>query len=371
MADFSTLIKPASSLCNMRCKYCFYEDETSLRSTPCYGVMSRETAEKIIDRAYEFTQNGTVGFAFQGGEPTVAGLDYFTHFISYAKEKRPEKVKLNFSIQTNGLLINENWCKLLSENNFLVGLSMDGPRDINDFSRVDASGDGTFDRVMKTARLFKKHKVDFNILTVLTKQAARHPTQLWSFYKKNGFDFVQIIPCLAPLENPNEKFPYTLTPRDYADFLKTFFRIWSDELAKGNYISMRLFDNLVRMAMGQMPEMCGMMGSCSAQFVIEADGGVYPCDFYVLDEYKCGNVHESSFNEIGESQKVKSFLIQSLQKPSKCGGCKFFGICRGGCRRYREFYSLEKNYCPYADFLEYSHVRLANIAKILNENQGG
>ena len=200
MADFSTLIKPASSLCNMRCKYCFYADETSLRSTPCYGVMSKETSEKIIDRAYEFTQNGGVGFAFQGGEPTVAGLDYFTHFVDYAKRKRPENVKLNFSIQTNGLLIDENWCKLLAENDFLVGLSMDGPRDINDFSRIDASGEGTFDRVLKTAKLFKKHKVEFNILTVLTKQAAKHPTQLWNFYQRNGFDFAQIIPCLAPLD---------------------------------------------------------------------------------------------------------------------------------------------------------------------------
>lgn len=370
MPDFSTLIKPASSLCNLRCRYCFYADETTLRETPCYGIMTEETYKKIIDRAYEFTKSGRVCFAFQGGEPTVAGLDFFRGFTEYADRTKPAGVTLNYSIQTNGMLIDNDWCELLHKYNFLVGLSIDGPENINDFCRVDGAGKGSYDRAMASAKLLKKHKVDFNILTVLTKQAASHPKQLWNFYKRNGFDFAQIIPCLAPLEDSSSSFDYTLTPHDYAEFLKTFFTVWSDELAKGNYISIRLFDNLVRMAMGERPEMCGMLGACSAQFVIEADGSVFPCDFFALDEYKCGNVFDNSFTEIGESEKVKEFLFKGFQKNSQCGKCRFYGICRGGCRRYREFYALEKDYCPYADFLEASHRRIAAIAQIINQQKG-
>ncbi len=368
MSNFSALIKPASSLCNLRCKYCFYADESSLRQTPSYGIMSEDTFKTIIDRAYEYTQNGIVTFAFQGGEPTVAGLDFFKEFTVYANLKKPEKVSLNFTIQTNGILIDDDWCELLKKQGFLVGLSVDGPKEIHDKNRIDASGEGSFSRVSKTLTLLKKHKVEFNILSVLTKQAAKHPQQLWNFYVKNGIDYVQFIPCLAPLEN-TECFDYTLTTTDYAEFLKVFFRIWTEELLKNNYISVRLFDNLVRMAMGEMPEMCGMMGACSAQFVIEADGGVYPCDFYALDKYLCGNIKDMTLTQIGESQNVKSFLMESFQKPAMCGKCKFFGICRGGCKRYREFYTQDGDYCPYADFLEYSYKRIMDIAQIIKNQK--
>lgn len=370
MADFSTLIKPASSLCNLHCAYCFYEDESAVRSTPSYGIMTDECAKKLIDRAYEFTNNGNVSFAFQGGEPTVAGIDFFESFIAYANEKKPQRVRLSFSIQTNGILLDERWCELFAKNNFLVGLSLDGPEEINDFCRKDKAGEGSYKRIMNAARLLKRHNVEFNILTVLTKQAARHPRQLWNFYERNSFDYIQIIPGLAPLEDINSTHPFTLTPKDYAEFLKSFFLIWSEELAKGNYISMRLFDNLVRMAMGERPEMCGMLGACSAQFVAEANGDIFPCDFYALDEYKLGNIFENSFRELAEGEKVKEFLFKGFQKPSMCGKCKFFGICRGGCRRYRDFYSLTKDFCPYADFLEFAHIRIANIAKIINEQKG-
>lgn len=354
----------------MQCSYCFYADESAIRSIPSYGVMTYECAEKLIDRAFEFTDDGVVSFAFQGGEPTLAKIDFFEHFVSYASEKKPNKVKINYSIQTNGILLDDLWCELFAKNDFLVGLSVDGPEWINDFCRKDKQNTGSFRRIMKAARLLKKHSVEFNILTVLTKQAAKHPRQLWNFYSQNSFDYIQIIPCLAPLENPRESYPFTLTPREYADFLKSFFMIWSDELAKGNYISMRLFDNIVSMAMGRPPEMCGMLGSCSAQFVAEADGSIYPCDFYVLDEYKLGNVFDLSFAELANGDKVKQFLFKGFQKPSMCGKCEFFGICRGGCRRYRDFYTLEKDFCPYADFLKSSLVRISNIAKILNDQKG-
>ena len=370
MPSFSTLIKPASSLCNMRCRYCFYCDEAENREIASYGIMSRETARSIIDRAFEYSGGrGNVSFAFQGGEPTLAGLPFFEDFVAYADEIKPEKVTLNYSIQTNGILIDEKWCDLFVRNRFLVGISVDGPENINDRCRIYPSGEGTFAKVADSIKLMKRLGVDFNILSVITKQSAAHPTQLWNYYKKNGFGFVQLIPCLAPLDNSGKSFDHALSPAEYSSFLITFFRLWADEFEKGNYVSVRLFDNLVNMATGNMPEMCGMTGSCSAQCVIEADGGVYPCDFYVLDRYLAGNINESSFADILGSDTVRSFLSESMKKPEACPNCRFYQICRGGCRRYRDFYMSGKS-CPYAGFLESSYRRINGIARALMRNSG-
>jgi len=351
----------------MRCRYCFYADECAVRSIKSYGIMSADTAHKVIDRAYELTSSGNVLFAFQGGEPLVAGYDYFTDFVAYAKKNKPVQVNLSFSLQTNGTPIDEKWCALFKENNFLIGLSLDGPENINDVCRVDAEKKGTYRRVVSAARMMKKAGVDFNILSVVTKYSAAHPLQVWKFYKQNDFGFVQFIPCLAPLEE-YETFDYTLTPSDYSNFLKVLFNAWADDFEKGKYTSVRLFDNLVRMAMGERPEMCGMLGSCGVQFVIEADGGVYPCDFYVLDDYLAGNVHDSSFKDIFASETMQRFLKES-DKPAACPDCRFFPICRGGCKRYRSFYSLDPEKCPYADFLESSYKRINAIANMIKNKK--
>ncbi|MBR4888366.1 MAG: radical SAM protein, partial [Clostridia bacterium] len=246
--SFSVLIKPASAACNLRCRYCFYADVSDSRAVKNYGNMSSETAHKLIDNAFAANRGGTVSFAFQGGEPTLAGLEFFRDFTAYAAEHCPKNTTLAYSLQTNGTLLTDEWCAFLKEHGFLVGLSMDGHKKEHDFCRVDAKGSGTFTTVMETVKRLRAHKVDFNILTVLTRPLARHPQQLMAFYKKNDFKFVQIIPCLDPLEGDGGD--YSLTPELYASFLKTFFRLWVEEFKKGNYISVRLFDNLVRMAAG-------------------------------------------------------------------------------------------------------------------------
>ena len=351
MSVFSVLIKPASSLCDLRCRYCFYADVSDLRQVKSYGIMEEATARILIDRAFAQCPSGTVCFAFQGGEPTLAGIEFFRRFTAYAKEHKPEKATLSYSIQTNGVTIDEDWCRLFREYGFLVGLSLDGEESLHDLNRVDASGRGTAERVLRSAALLKEHGVEFNILSVITKQAARRPRQLFRFLKSKGFDYVQFIPCLAPLENPGEQAPYALSPRQYAAFLKELFALWREEFQKGYYMSIRLFDNLVRMAAGQPPEMCGMLGRCHSQFVIEADGGVYPCDFYVLDEFRCGSILESSFEELSRSPGMEAFFKTPVPFGDLCPSCPVRRMCGGGCRRYRDFYYSEPGYCPYKDFL--------------------
>ena len=362
--SLSVLIKPASSACNLRCRYCFYADVSDSRAVKNYGIMSAETAHTLIDKAFAASGGGTVTFAFQGGEPTLAGLDFYKDFTAYAAAACPRGTTVNYCLQTNGILLDDPWCAFLKENAFLVGLSVDGHKKEHDFCRVDAAGEGTFTRVAEAARRLREHKVDFNILTVLTRPLARHPQQLLAFYKKNDFRFVQIIPCLDALDTTGGD--YSLTPELYASFLKTFFRLWLDEFRRGNYISVRLFDNLVRMAAGQPPEQCGMLGQCQCQFVAEADGSVYPCDFYVLDKYRLGFIQESSFEELAQSPGMTKFLEDGRTGTSSlCEECWVRPICGGGCRRYRSFYFSKEGYCPYGDFLSACARDIRWLAKIL------
>lgn len=366
MNYFSCLIKPASSLCNMRCRYCFYFDEAQSRQVKSYGIMSQKTSENLINQIYAHVKApAQVHFAFQGGEPTVAGLSYFNHFTAYAREHCPAGVKLAFAIQTNGLVIDEDWCRLFREFDFLVGISMDADRQTHDRNRLDASGKGTYNRIMASIRLMEKTGVAYNVLSVVTKQMARHPAAIFQAYLKNNIAFVQLIPCLSALDGSPS--PHDLTPEGYAAFMKSFFSLWYEQLVAGNYFSIRQFDNLVAMAQGRRAEQCGMHGFCTPQFIVEADGGVYPCDFYVLDKYLCGNVNENTVLEIGQSEGMKRFLQDDVQKNPLCANCPVLGLCGGGCKRYRSFYNQKPGYCPYQDFLVASQDKILHLAHLYRQ----
>ena len=338
------LIKPASSLCNLRCRYCFYHDLAENRNIGSYGMMPPETAEKLIDRAVE-AAGKSISFAFQGGEPSLAGLGFFEHFVAYAEaalSKSKKRLQLGYSIQTNGVNITEEFAKFLKAHNFLVGLSLDGPKEINDFLRADPKGGGTHGRITKTAELFDRLKVDYNILTVITAQTAKHTEKIYNYFKGRGFAYLQFIPCLEPLGVSSFDAVYSLTPKLYEKFLITLFGLWYSDFAQGRYISIRFFDNLVRIAAGQPPEQCGTQGFCAGQFVVEADGSVFPCDFYCVDNWKTGNILDMSFDEIYNSPNMQKFLETSLYgkyfaaEREKCEACGVYYLCRGGCRRDRD-----------------------------------
>ena len=364
----SLLIKPASSLCNMRCRYCFYHDLAEHRDTKSYGIMDRKTTDLLIEQAFEYINyDGTITFAFQGGEPSLAGYEYYKHFTNKVKEYNKNNIRINYGIQTNGQLIDEKFCKLFKEHNFLVGLSQDGPRQFHDVNRIDNYYRGTFDQTNKSIKLMDKYKVEYNILSVITKQMARKPQTLFNYYVKKNFKYVQLIPCLNPLDDSIETIKkYELIPHEYGDFLKDFFQLWYEAFKDGNYISIRMFDNLVYMLKGRAPEQCGMIGKCHPQCVVESDGSVYPCDFYVLDDFKLGNIHEDKLIHFYTPNRAKAFLEFEEAKPNLCKDCKVYPICMGGCKRYRSFYRKEEDYCPYQDFLYHSYNQLQEIASIIN-----
>lgn len=361
MKYFSLLIKPASSTCNLRCSYCFYADVANSREQTNYGIMNEETMEHLIDATLNhFNEDVTITFAFQGGEPTCAGLEYFKKFVAYVNTQKKDYHYFHYAIQTNATLLSEEWMPFLYEHQFLVGVSLDGYIKNHNKCRKDANSKDTYMTIMNNISLLRKYNIEFNILTVLTSELSKHPKELYAFYRKNAFDFVQLIPCLPKFNEEYDQ--YALKPKDFASFYKVFFDLWYADFQKQQAMSITLFDNIIPLFAGIPPQQCGYLGYCHTQFVIEADGSVYPCDFYVLDEYKLGNINNDSIEILSKNSVVTKFLEMPRRKSNLCDSCRYLNICHGQCKRMNINYFTE-NYCGYQDFLASKEKEILSIAK--------
>lgn len=340
MPPLSIMIKPASSLCNLRCKYCFYCDVAENREVQNFGLMSETTAERLIKSALEFADGDSVAFAFQGGEPLLAGLEYFRFFVRCVRENNRKNSRVFYSVQTNGTLVTDEWCAFLRENEFLVGLSLDGDRDGNRF-RIDAKGQGAYFKILKAAEKLKANRVEFNILIVLTGYCADRCEKTYKYFRDNGFHYLQFIPCLRPFGDNSESELY-MTSEQYASFLIKTFNLYVKDFVRGNYVSIRLFDNYVRLFLGERAEQCGVCGVCGHQLVVEGNGNLYPCDFYCTDEWLLGNVNSLSVRAALTGEKAKAFIRESFAVPERCKRCRYFAMCRAqGCKRQK----LHADYC--------------------------
>ena len=397
MKQLSVMVKPASSLCNMRCRYCFYTDVSHMRSTESYGIMSIETAKAVIANVWRDLEDGDeITIAFQGGEPLLAGLDFFRFFAEEAL-RQPVKANISWALQTNGALIDDDWCAFFKAHGFLVGLSLDGDSELHNQNRRFASGNGTFKRVMQAKRLMDINKVEYNILSVLTNESARHPQRFWSFMLKEKIHYVQFIPCLgalgrepgsdaAPLSTASSR-PgassrpdaasrqdasyLTLTPKRFYSFYSGLFPLWQKEAAGGNYISVRLFDDIVNLFVGERVTSCGLTGVCHPQYIIEADGGVYPCDFYVLDEFRAGSMTEIGMREAFDRMAAGGFLQDKPALPDSCAGCGYLKACNGGCKRMRgAIYDDGNGFCGYRAFLDENLDALCRTGIMLMRSAG-
>ncbi len=356
MPAISVMIKPASSACNMRCTYCFYHDVAARREQAGMGMMSYPTARAVIDSAADYADGEEIFFTFQGGEPLLAGKDFFRKFFAYASGKSE---KITYALQTNGTLIDKEWARIFAENGVLIGLSLDGGREDNAF-RVMSDLSPAFERTLTAAELLRSHGIQFNILSVVTGVLADNIERVYEFFKSNGFKYLQFIPCLRPIGGKEESELY-MTNEQYYRFLTTLFKLYLRDIERGDYVSIRRFDNWVRMLRGEAFEECGVGGYCSRQFVVEGGGNVYPCDFYCLDEWLLGNINTSSFSAMANCEKAAAFLRASLIMPVKCKDCPYFRICRGGgCKRARTSY----DYCnAYREFFKYAEKEFAALIK--------
>ena len=323
--------------------------------------MSEETVRALVDRALGLGSDAQVTFAFQGGEPTLAGLDFFRSFTAYVDERRTRQT-VSYALQTNSHSLTPEWEAFFREHGFLVGVSVDAYRELHDSLRGDIRLEPTHARAMESIRMLREAGVEFNVLTVLSAQLARHPQRVFKFYQREKIDYVQLIPCLAGFDGEGEE--YALTPRAFFSFYRTFFDLWLREARAGRAFSVGLFDNVMQLSLGQWPQACGMLGRCAPQFVVESNGDVYPCDFYALDEYRCGNIREDSLEEMASCAVMRGFLAEPRRECAACADCPFEGICHRNCKRLNVSY-YDETYCGYREFLEHAYRPLAEMARAL------
>lgn len=368
MQSVCVLIKPASGLCNMRCDYCFYCDETAKRQQAFYGLMTEETLKNVLRKCILPAEKDCM-IAFQGGEPTLCGLPFFQKAVEYAWHFNRSGIRLQFALQTNGYDITEEWCHFFAENHFLIGISVDGVERIHDRYRHSAGGKApTYCRVMDTISLLEQYHVDYNILTVVHREVAEHIEEIYQEYRRRGWHYLQFITCLDPLGEPRGQKPYSLRPTDYGRFLMRLFDLWYQDYLRGNAPYIRQFENYVGILLGMPPESCEQQGRCGIQYVVEADGSVYPCDFYVLDEWKLGNLNSQRLGDLDQRRAQLGFQKQSFPLPEQCANCPWLKLCRNGCFRSRVT-EFEDNtglnyFCKgYQMFFQHVYERLLLIAK--------
>lgn len=354
----------------MRCRYCFYYDLGEHREIPSYGIMPEETALRIIDNVWKDLEGGDeITIAFQGGEPVLAGLPWFERFVSAFASRGGPGVRVNYALQTNGILLDPAWAEFLKKNNFLVGLSIDANEKIHNRNRPDARGEGTYGRCLESKALLEERGVEYNVLCVLTNELAAKPDQVWNFILNEKIGYVQFIPCLEGLDGDGggaagTPSPFALHPARFAAFYSRLYARWLRELEGGAYISVKLFDDTVNFFLRGIPGACGIDGRCHSQYVVEADGSVYPCDFYALDRYNSGNLTRQTLREIFDSPRMRQFLEEKREPPELCRSCPYREKCGGGCKRMRRaVYYGAGAVCGYRIFLDKCLAPLCRTAR--------
>lgn len=327
----SLLIKPASALCNLDCSYCFYLD----RATDPYQAlpsrtMSMETLEKLVDSFLFYSYPNSV-FAFQGGEPTLAGLPFFRKLVEFQTRYGRSGHNISNALQTNGMLIDEEWCRLFREYNWLIGISMDGPQEIHDTYRVNKAGHATWKRVMQSIETMQKNQVEFNVLCVVNQVNVTKPRLIYEFFRQLGVDNVQYIP-LSEFDGEGKRMPYTITAEEYGQFMCETFDLWWPERRK---MRIRFFDNLAEALAGQKPGSCTMHETCDSYAVVEYNGDVYPCDFFVEKSWKLGNLMVHSWPEMARNPRRFQFASNKALPHPVCAKCQWEELCHGGCPKSR------------------------------------
>lgn len=352
MKNLTLLVKPAAGLCNMNCGYCFYRAESAGREN---RIMSRETVDELIRKIKEY-HPWNLHIIFQGGEPTLAGLDYFEYFTENIKKNVGTKVM--YSLQTNGLLIDRKFAAFLNKYPFLVGVSLDGNRTTNDRYRVDKNGESVLPQVLTAINLLDKNDVPYNILSVVDDRNAEEIDSTYAYFKKHGFYNLQFIPCI------DEQDGIGLSAGAYEKFLKRLFDLWYADFDPDWFVQIRHLNNYIDILSGFEPENCAMRGVCGGYFVVEANGDIYPCDFYCRDENRLGSIFDD--NPFESNEKHRAFIEESGIIHENCRECRYYRLCRGGCRRDRTDGLTKNKYCTaYYNFFEYSYDRLEEAAKAI------
>ena len=358
---FHCMIKPVGSACNLDCSYCFYLSKETLPDGPGVGKMSDETLEQFIRQYIAGSTGEEVVFSWQGGEPTLMGLDFFRKIVALESKYAKPGQTIQNDLQTNGTLLDEKWCEFLKERNFLVGLSVDGPRECHDKYRVTKGGQPTFDKVFNAAKLLKKYGVPFNTLTCINRFNARKPLDVYRFLRREvGSTYLQFIPIVeykgfektAPHKWNNDALPkdgdpearpghpnsivtdWSVDPDDWGYFLCKVFDEWLNrDVGK---VLVNHFETLVSQHLGRGSQLCVYGEFCGKGVAVEHNGEVYSCDHNVYPEYRLGNVHDGQLDQMVFSRtQVKFGYAKNETLPQYCRQCTYLTDCWGECPKNR------------------------------------
>ncbi len=332
MKSFSLLIKPASADCNLRCSYCFYLAKAGLYPDVTTHRMSDEVLRQLV-RSYMATPQPAYSFGWQGGEPTLMGVDFFRKVTAYQKEFGFPGCNVSNALQTNGTLIDDQLAAHLAEYNFLVGVSLDGPANMHDCYRRYIDGSGTHSAVFKGIETLRRNKVDFNILTLVSKANVQHPREVYRYLKDLGFLHHQYIECVE-FDKSGKLLPYAIDGEQWGDFLCGIFDEWMD--GDTRTVSVRLFDSIVYKLVTGSSNVCSMGHDCRQYFMVEYNGDVYPCDFFAEPGLKLGNILQTGWKEMGDSETYRIFGERKRQLGEECLSCKYLDLCMGDCPKNRQ-----------------------------------
>jgi uncharacterized protein len=333
------MLKPRGAICNLNCDYCYYLSKVRLYAESSFR-MTGKLLEEFTPQYIEAQRAPEVTFGWQGGEPTLMGLDFFRLAVQLQEKYRRPGMSIHNTLQTNGTLLNDEWCRFFREHDFLIGLSLDGPHELHDAYRVDRGGNPTFDRVMAGLALLKKHQVDFNILACVHAANAGYPLEVYRFLRDEvGAQFIQFIPIVEPqsdagFEEGERVAEHSVTGRRYGDFLIAIF----DEWLRGDVgrVFVQIFDVALAAWLGQRPGLCVFADTCGAALVLEHNGDLYACDHFVEPKYRLGNVQNIPLIEMVGSERQRQFgLAKRLALPRYCRECEVRFICNGGCPKNR------------------------------------
>lgn len=363
--QFSLLIKPASADCNLGCRYCFYYQ----RSTDPYNFRDRhrmndDVLESMISQYLSLAGKYT-SFGWQGGEPLLMGLGFFKRVVEFQQKHGYSGQYVGNNVQTNATLITPDLARLFHDYNFLLGVSLDGPPEYHDHYRRYPSGRATFQRVIDSTQILNEYGVEFNILAVVNKITARKPDETYSFFIENGFRYLQYIPAVEFDKKTGELLSFSVNAEDYGYFLCRLFDLWYNNAQP--IVSIRTFENFAAIYLGVDSEACVYRDECGTYAVVEYNGDVYPCDFFVEEEQRLGNLLETPLKEIITGQKVQEFNRRKSENHPECEGCEWKFICRCGCPNYFDQRGQDYLCSSYKQFFAYTESRFKILAERLRE----
>ncbi len=339
--EFQIFVKPVGALCNLDCSYCYYLEKQNLYKENIQPVMTDEILENYIIQHLEASNEEKVLFSWHGGEPTLAGIDFYKKVVVIQKKLNINgKIIIN-GIQTNGVNLNEDWCQFLSEENFLVGISIDGPEELHNKFRLSKSGKGTFQSVIKGYKLLKKYNITTEVLCVVNVYNVNHPFEVYNFIKSLDTKYISFLPLVEKdLKSNSEVSQISVSAIAFGDFLITIFDEWlENDIGK---IKVQIFEEALRDAFNQDHTLCIFKKTCGGVPVLERNGDLYSCDHYVNKDYLLGNINSSSLENLLESPKQTAFgNLKFDSLPNYCLKCEVLSMCNGECPKNRFIKSPE------------------------------